>query len=1122
MLDASSGDAVTVAITHFTPQLISRADGRSVVLSAAYRHCAKMTFEAEGRTVDYTAKRGMVNEEFLLPLDAPEWARAMVADRSVAGASEAFWNKVEAFEKRSDAQLAKEYIIALPIELTTAQNIALMRQFVAEHVLPAGMVADWVYHDDPGNPHAHLMTSLRPLTEDGFGPKRVAVLGADGTPLRNRAGKIVYTLWAGDKNAFLVVRQGWIDLQNHHLALAGLDVRVDGRSYAERGIDIVPTTHVGVAATAIERKARRQGRGSNLDRLRLFEEKQKVSATRIMRRPEIVLDIVSREKSVFDERDVAKVLHRYVDDPAVFRMLLARILRSADAVRLEKESIDFATGARMPARYTTRELIRIESEMARRAIGLARADSFGVRDQIRNTVLDHHTMLSAEQRSAIEHVTAAGRAAAVVGRAGAGKTTMMRAAREVWEAAGYRVVGGTLAGKAAEGLEKEAGIASRTLASWELAWSKGRSILDSRTVFVLDEAGMVDSRQMATFVEAVSRAGAKLVMVGDAEQLQPIEAGAAFRALVERVGYAELETIYRQNTQWMRDASLDLARGRVGKALAAYRHHGHVMGAELKVQAVTALIDDWSRDYDPTKSTLILAHLRRDVRALNDLARARLVSRGLVGAGHAFRTEDGERQFAAGDQIVFLRNEGSLAVKNGMIGRVIEAELGRFTAEVGEGSLRRRVEVDQRFYRNVDHGYATTIHKAQGATVDRVKVLASLSLDRHLTYVALTRHRADVALYYGRRSFGKAGGLVPILSQRNAKETTLDYERGGLYREALRFAANRGLHVMRVARTLVSDHLRWARRQKQRFDDLATRLRSVGARLGLFDRRDIPPTSRKTETAPMLPGVTTWPKSVAEAVEDKILADPACRKQWQEVSSRFALVFANPEATFKAMNFEAVLHDSTARRATLERLTKAPATFGDLRGDKGMLAGKAAAKERREAEANVAALGREIERFARLRAEAMRKHETEERAMRLRVTVDVPALSPAATLVLERVRDAIDRNDLPNALAFALSNKMVAAEIEGFNKAVAERFEEGAFLSNRAKEPKGAAFDAAAAGLRENERPALAAAWPMLRAAQQLAAQQKQAAETATKVESQRQAERQVQRQTQSRGITMK
>ncbi|BAR63706.1 Dtr system oriT relaxase (plasmid) [Bradyrhizobium diazoefficiens] len=94
----------------------------------------------------------------------------------------------------------------------------------------------------------------------------------------------------------------------------------------------------------------------------------------------------------------------------------------------------------------------------------------------------------------------------MVGRAGAGKTTMMKAAREVWEAAGYRVVGAALAGKAAEGLEKEAGIASRTLASWELAWSNGRE-LDDKTIFVLDEAGMVSSRQMALFVEAVVKTG---------------------------------------------------------------------------------------------------------------------------------------------------------------------------------------------------------------------------------------------------------------------------------------------------------------------------------------------------------------------------------------------------------------------------------------------------------------------------------------------------------------------------------------------------------------------------------------------------------------------------------------
>src|SRR5690606_5901982 len=142
---------------------------------------------------------------------------------------------------------------------------------------------------------------------------------------------------------------------------------------------------------------------------------------------------------------------------------------------------------------------------------------------------------------------------------------------------------------------------------------------------------------------------------------------------------------------------------------------------------------------------------------------------------------------------------------------------------------RRRVELDQRFYRNVDHGYATTIHKSQGATVDRVKVLASLSLDRHLTYVAMTRHRDDVALYYGKRSFEKVGGLAKVLSRRDTKETTLDYAAGRFYRQALNFANNRGLHLVHVARTLVRDRLDWTLRQKQRLATLGKQLRTAGA-----------------------------------------------------------------------------------------------------------------------------------------------------------------------------------------------------------------------------------------------------------------------------------------------------
>lgn len=1082
-----------MAITHFTVQIISRGAGRSAVLSAAYRHCARMEHAAEGRTVDYGNKRGLAHEEFVLPPDAPTWVRALIADRSASGAAEAFWNKVEAFEKRPDAQFAREAIIALPVELSIEQNIALMRDFVTEYILSRGQVADWVFHNEPGNPHAHLMTNLRPLTESGFGPKKVTVVGNDGAPQRTEAGKIRYQLWAGEKADFLAQRASWIDLQNRHLALADLDVRVDGRSYVERGIDIVPTTHIGVAAKAIERRAKRDGAAPNLDRLDIFEAKRAENARRIERRPEIVLDMVSREKSVFDERDIAKVLHRYVDDAGTFQGLMVRVLQSPDVVRLEPEGIAFPTGARAPARLSTRELIRLEADMARRASHLSRANGFAILETASKAVLARRAGLSEEQRAAIELLTSPARIAAVVGRAGAGKTTMMGAAREVWEAAGYRVVGAALAGKAAEGLEKEAGIASRTLASWELCWQKGRDLLDDRTVIVIDEAGMVASRQMAKFVEAASRAGAKLVLIGDPDQLQPIEAGAAFRAITERIGYAELETIRRQREQWMREASLDFARGRVSKALAAYEAHGRVIASELKVQAIDNLISDWNREYDPQTPSLILAHLRRDVRMLNEMARAKLVERGILGEDHAFLTEDGVRRFAAGDQVVFLKNDTGLGVKNGMIGKVAEAAPCRLIVEVGEGEHRRRITVEQRFYRNVDHGYSTTIHKSQGATVDRVKVLATLSLDRHLSYVAMTRHRLDVALYYARRSFAMNGGLAAVLSKANTKETTLDYAGGRFYRDALRFASHRGLHIVRVARILLQDQVRRTVRQKDRLVDLVSRLRDLGEKIGVFSIHQKSATTPSKEALPMVEGVTAFPKSIAHTIGDKVLADPAVKKQWEEILSRFKLVYAQPEAAFRALAGDTLLKDSVVASTTLERLARQPESFGILRGNTGLLASKTAKEDRRRAELNVPALKDDIERYLRVRAEVERKHEAEERSARQRASIDVPALSPAAHRVLERVRDAIDRNDLPSALGFALSDKMIKAEIDAFNRAVAERFGERAFLPNAAKAAAGASFERLAAGTSAAQREQLAAAWPTMRAAQQLAAQERTA-----------------------------
>ncbi|THV12795.1 Ti-type conjugative transfer relaxase TraA [Rhizobium rhizophilum] len=1090
-----------MAVPHFSVNILGRGKGGSAVMSAAYRHCARMTFEREGRLVDYTRKQGLAHEEFVIPQDAPDWLRVMLADRPVSSASEAFWNKVESIEKRSDAQLARDVTIALPIELSTSQNIKLVRDFVAQQITARGMVADWVYHDVPGNPHIHLMTTLRPLTEDGFGQKKVVVAGPDGRALRNDSGRIVYEIWAGGREDFNAFRDGWFACQNHHLARAGIDLSVDGRSFEKQGIELAPTIHLGVGTKAIERKARVAREKAPLDQLARQEELRLENSERLKRNPLIVLDMICRERSVFDARDVARILHRHIDDAGQFQSLMARILQSPEVLRLDRERLDFVTGTRTLAKYTTRELIRLEAEMANRANWLSRRESHGIKQQVLERVFVRHDRLSDEQKTAISHVAGNERIAAVIGRAGAGKTTMMKAAREAWEAAGYRVVGAALAGKAAEGLEKEAGISSRTLSSWEHAWAVGRDPLDARSIFVLDEAGMVSSRQMAFFVEAIVQAGAKLVLVGDPEQLQPIEAGTAFRAIAERIGYAELETIYRQREQWMRDASLDLARGYTARAVEAYEAKGKLIGAELKGDAILGLIGDWDRDYDPAKSMLILAHLRRDVGLLNRLARERLIARGVIDIGFAFRTAEGRRDFAAGDQIVFLKNEGSIGVRNGMLGKVVEASAGRLVVEVGDSEHRRRVSVEERFYNNLDHGYATTVHKAQGATVDRVKVLASLSLDRHLTYVAMTRHREDLGIYYGRRSFAKAGGLVGILSRRNTKETTLDYAGGRFYGAALRFAEARGLHLINVARTMARDRLEWTVRQREKLNALAGRLLATGTRIHriMTARKSVsdagveakPMVAASMVESPLVSGVTLHARSVGQAVEERLLADLVVVRQWQDVSLRFHLVYAQPEAAFRAMDVDAMLRDRGQAERTIARIASEPEAFGLLKGKTGMLASRTHRSDRDLAVRNVAALAGSLRDYTRLRAEAEERYRNLELATRKQAACEIPSPSAQALAVLERLSRAVDRNAFTSVLEQSVLDDRVKAELDDLAKAVAERFGERTFLPLAASRANGEVFQRVTSGMNATQRQEMEKAWDVMRTVQQFSAHER-------------------------------
>ena len=740
-----------MAIYHFTAKVISRSKGRSAVAAAAYRSGSKLRDTRQDLNFDYTQKSEVVFSEILLPEGAPAW----MANR------EALWNVVEAGENRKDAQLARDIEFALPQELSRQQAIALARDFVRSEFVARGMVADLNVHWEPDNPHVHLMFTMRELTADGFGRK--------------------VTDW--NKVALLKEwRERWADLANEHLLRAGHDVRIDHRSYRDQGVELEPTSHLG---KAVEEMA---GRGEYTDRTRQLEEVRERNAGRIEGRPEIVFENLTRQRSSFTRTDVAREVFRCLDDGERFQKLMAQLEGSPELVALTPNLIRDGEVIE-PARYTTRTMLGIEARMAETAQQMAGSQSHPVSGRNVDEMLKRHGYLSDEQRDSVRAMTSARQIEAVAGSAGAGKSKAIEAAREAWQAAGYRVVGAALSGIAAENLSRESGVESRTLASWEHSWQQARDQLSTRSILVIDEAGMVGSRQLERVLSEAKRHGAKVVLVGDAEQLQPIEAGAAFRAIAERVGYQELAGIRRQRDQWQRDASRDFARGKATRALERYQAHGAVEFAATRSEVKQRLIQKWAKHLaaEPDGSTLILAHTRADVRDLNERARQVLKERGELGkdlsvavsrevlqSDGAVSIERSERILSRGDRLMFLKNNRELAVKNGSLGTVTEVTSGAIAVRL-DGRERREVEFRLADYSALEYGYAATIHKAQGTTVERAFVLATPGMDRHLAYVAMTRHREQAEIYASREDFKDFEALKQRLSRERLKDTTLDY-----------------------------------------------------------------------------------------------------------------------------------------------------------------------------------------------------------------------------------------------------------------------------------------------------------------------------------------------------------
>lgn len=499
-----------------------------------------------------------------------------------------------------------------------------------------------------------------------------------------------------------------------------------------------------------------------------------------------VISELMETRSVVDRRDLiragtAELVGSGLTPDQISNRIVG-LVKSEDFIALGTDVI----GA---LRYSTPDRVRIEKNVVNIASDMARGIWHEI-DPVDIAERSSQYGLSAEQSAAAVRVCGMARIACIEGSPGSGKTTTLAPIVEAYKNAGLRVIGTASAWRIANELKNDLQIETRALASWLEVARHDIKFLDHRTVLIVDEAGLISSEDTHTLLQAVEKSGAKVVLVGDRNQLQAIGGAGGLPLVARAVESASVSTIVRQHEAWARDAVTALGSGDADTALGVFAERGLFMEAEGDAVTIREIGDRWEHLHqsNPAKSTLLIAKTNAEVRAINQEIRSRLKAEGIVyGAEVPLRTitpsgHTAKIDLAAGDEIRFLKRYDDLGVINGTTGTVLRivnrSENMHLKDQLVDISIHgRRVSfplsklADDKNRLSISHAYASTIYGAQGLTVDNAIVLLSPSYDKHDIYVAASRARDNTELVVNKNLVNKY-----ISISADGYETTLNTE----------------------------------------------------------------------------------------------------------------------------------------------------------------------------------------------------------------------------------------------------------------------------------------------------------------------------------------------------------
>ena len=1043
-----------MAIAFARARYVSRNSGGNAVRSAAYNARAEIAASATNQIFYFRHRGDLEHHEVLLP----DGADPILSESAI------LWNAAEAAEKRKDAQVARELVLALPmdVDVTLEDQVELARSFAVAHFVSKGVAVQLdvhAPHADPGeeqsagegaNWHAHLLVTTRRVDGAEFETRKARDLNPEVRLVGGRRivaeGEIWGELWRAHQDRWFVEH--------------GLGVRVDATS-------ALPGDHLG--------PVRMRGAGN---RAVARAEELRTANEAAARDPAAVLAALTRNSATFTERELERYILKHLPEEERVAATVA-VLTHPELLVLHNRDTGAAVG-----RFTTTTVRNQErAALADAAAVLGAGHHRGVAAAAQAAALAGRT-LRPEQQEAFEHAAGVGGLKVIEGRAGTGKSYTLGAVRDAYERAGHRVVGLAPTNAVAQDMGKDGFGETGTVHSALFALKNGRTAWDGRTVLVVDEAAMLDSRVTGELLAEARQAGAKVVLAGDDRQLASIERGGLFTELRQRHGAAEITEVTRQKVDWQRQAARDLAEGRFDSAVQAFDKHGAVTWTADQDAARAALVARWTADTaaDPGASRFVFAYTNVEVDRLNAELRGVRRDRGELGSPDVVLvTKHGEAAFAVGDRVQFTDTAKKLGIHNGNAGTItgLDAATGQVAVRLDAASGKEGRVVTWSAadgFEGFRHGYAGTIYKGQGKTLDHTYLLHTHHWRAAASYVALTRQRESAQVFVSTETARDAGQLARQMARGEVRAASVAWATLDELAPELRQRAGEGQKAQGTA-------------------EAAQQPAGVGIRAGQAAAAAAPSAAQDAAPQPavakvaagqgqaqpvgdwLIPpyvdpsgqgrdslGRSTGPGEVAAAVA----ADKAVQREGEARWSYLQGAYKDPHGVRAALD-ELVKREGWTSAAA--RLARGPEQLGELRGKVGWLASAAAKQERVNAERAAGALPGSLARIGTAEGWAERAYRGSVEVQRAADAAGIPRLSPAAEAALGAVAAAGEEQVRGAAWRAVQADTPVAAELERFGAAVEQRFgAEGVRAMLRAKGQAGAVTSASVA---PEQRPAL-------------------------------------------------